>query len=290
MNEKYRSRWSTRRFTAFLLLLSFLAVLFTGIILYITPRGRVANWTGWTILGMAKSDWAAVHTTLSVIFLLSSCLHLWFNWRPLKAYIKGVARKALPRKAEFALATGILVLTWAGTLGGWQPFVQLARWNDEIKAWWEAKSTAAPVPHEEEAPLRKAAADFGLTQEDFLAKLRKAGFEPTGPEETLGSLASRYGLSASQVIRKALGEERAGRKGRSATRSEANGSAPGKGWGRMTLADLCRREGLSLKNALALLREKGLRTDPEGKIRDIARLLGVSPWKLASLLGADPLR
>jgi hypothetical protein len=39
----------------------FLIVSFSGIILYMTPQGRVANWTNWTLLGLGKHDWSAVH-------------------------------------------------------------------------------------------------------------------------------------------------------------------------------------------------------------------------------------
>jgi hypothetical protein len=39
-------------FTSLLLAVAFLMLGFSGVILYLTPRGRVANWTGWTMLGL----------------------------------------------------------------------------------------------------------------------------------------------------------------------------------------------------------------------------------------------
>ena len=45
-----QSRFNWRGFFSLLLFGSFSLLAFSGIILYVTPKGRVANWTGWTLL------------------------------------------------------------------------------------------------------------------------------------------------------------------------------------------------------------------------------------------------
>ena len=284
MAPTYSTRWSTRRFTSFTLLLSFLASLFTGIVCYLAPRGRVANWTGWNILGLGKEDWAAVHTTTSVLLLLAAGLHLWFNWRPLKTYLKGTMKKAKFRKAELALAALLLAATWVGTVRGWQPFVQLARWNDQIKAWWEERSAPAPAPHEEEAPLEKVASDYGLPAAAFLEKLVKAGFHPEGPGEILGHLAAREGLSAAEVIRKALGNGGPSAKGQGRNAGNGSQGAGGSGWGRMTLEEFCNRRAIDLEKALKELKAKGVPARPQDRIRDLAEPLGIRPREMETIL------
>jgi hypothetical protein len=47
-------RFQLRGFVSLLLTLFFLALSFSGVMLYLTPRGRVANWTGWSMLGLEK--------------------------------------------------------------------------------------------------------------------------------------------------------------------------------------------------------------------------------------------
>ena len=74
-------RFHTRAFVSLLLTCSFFVLLVTGIVLYITPQGRVAHWTGWTIAGLGKEQWSAVHIVISLLFLTSAALHLYFNWR-----------------------------------------------------------------------------------------------------------------------------------------------------------------------------------------------------------------
>ena len=51
---------SGRGLVSVLTLTSFLVLAFTGCILFVTPPGRVANWTGWTMLGLTKHEWGAL--------------------------------------------------------------------------------------------------------------------------------------------------------------------------------------------------------------------------------------
>jgi hypothetical protein len=52
---------------------------FSGVLLYITPRGRVANSTGWTMFGLSKQDWQAIHLNFAVMLLIVVALHLYLN-------------------------------------------------------------------------------------------------------------------------------------------------------------------------------------------------------------------
>jgi len=54
--EKNDRRFNVRGFTSLTLTLAFLVMLISGIVLYVTPRGRTANWTGWTMLGLEKDQ------------------------------------------------------------------------------------------------------------------------------------------------------------------------------------------------------------------------------------------
>ena len=53
-DESNAMKFRTKGFVSLLLALTFLVASFSGVILYLTPRGRVANWTGWTMLGLDK--------------------------------------------------------------------------------------------------------------------------------------------------------------------------------------------------------------------------------------------
>ena len=44
-----------------MLLLSFLVSAVSGIILFVRPEGSLARWVGWSVLGLDKAQWEAVH-------------------------------------------------------------------------------------------------------------------------------------------------------------------------------------------------------------------------------------
>jgi hypothetical protein len=54
----------------------------SGVALYVRPEGSLATWTGWSLLGLDKQDWEAVHSVAVVFFLLAATWHLVLNWRP----------------------------------------------------------------------------------------------------------------------------------------------------------------------------------------------------------------
>jgi len=61
MSTDVTRRFSWRSFVWVLTVASFVGMVFTGIVPFIVPAGRVANWTGWTLLALTKHK----HTSTS---------------------------------------------------------------------------------------------------------------------------------------------------------------------------------------------------------------------------------
>ena len=76
-------RGGFRSFVSLLTALSFLGLAVSGLVLFIEPHGRVAYWTWWRFLGFGKTQWDGVHITLGWVFVISSGLHIYLNWKPL---------------------------------------------------------------------------------------------------------------------------------------------------------------------------------------------------------------
>ena len=72
--------FSSRAFVSVLTGLSLIGMTISGIVLFLTPSGRIANWTDWTYLRLTKHQWGALHIWLSLIFLAASFFHVYFNW------------------------------------------------------------------------------------------------------------------------------------------------------------------------------------------------------------------
>ena len=158
-----------------LLSLFFLVLGFSGVILYLTPRGRVANWTGWTMLGLEKQGWQAVHINIALLFLIVAGLHLFLNWRMLWGYIKKKATFSLNLKLEMLVAILIAGGVLVATIKGASPFGALMTLNYRIKDYWERDPVTAPVPHPEGEQPRQGK---GRGKGQGLGEGKGAGFGP----------------------------------------------------------------------------------------------------------------
>ena len=199
-NAPAQKRFSLRGFTSLLLMGLFLVLGFSGAMLYGSPRGRVANWTDWTLLGLGKEQWEGIHLNGSVLFLVVAVLHLTLNWRPFWGYVKKRAGLGLNRKVELALATAITAGIVVGTLYQVPPFRTVVDWRHGIKDYWERRTARAPVPHAEEFTLAEFAGHIQLSTDEAMEALRKEGYEVAAPTITLAELAGTKAVPPSRIL------------------------------------------------------------------------------------------
>lgn len=219
-------RFQLRGFTSLLLTLLFLALSFSGVILYFTPRGRMANWTGWTMLGLEKQGWQAVHINIALLFLIAAGLHLFLNWGLFWGYIKKMKLEML---VSIVIAGGMLV----GTIKGVSPFGALMTLNEQIKDYWEREPVTAPMPHAEELNLGQLAAKMGLSVEQVSDALKQEGIVVENDTTTIAQLAEKNRLTPSDVyaaVKKHFPEAQQPGQGRG--EGKGGGLGPGKGQGR----------------------------------------------------------
>jgi hypothetical protein len=233
-------RFQLKGFTSLLLTLLFVALSFSGVILYLTPRGRVANWTGWTMLGLEKQGWQAVHVNIGLLFLIAAGLHLFLNWGLFWGYIKKKASLGLNLKLEMLVAVLIAAGVLLGTIQGVSPFAALMALNEQIKDYWEREPVSAPLPHAEELSLEQLAGRMGLSTEQVFSALKQEGIAVENGATTIAKLAEKSRLTPSEVyaaIKKHFPESQQSEPAQSAGgpgRGEGKGGGfgPGRGQGR----------------------------------------------------------
>jgi succinate dehydrogenase hydrophobic anchor subunit len=104
MNDAKSGTFSGRGFTSVASAVCFVALAVTGGVLFVTPPGRVAHWTGWRLLGLTKDQWGALHIWFALLFLIASGFHIWLNWRPLLSYFKSRLTRRFALRREWTLA------------------------------------------------------------------------------------------------------------------------------------------------------------------------------------------
>ena len=267
---------TVRQVVSLTVTLAFLALVYTGLALYVAPPGRVANWSGWTLLGLRKDQYADLHTVFMVLFILGSALHIWFNWNILLAYWRNTARRVVVLTPGMLAALGICAVTAVGTLAGLPPMQQIVNVGESVKQSWEDPAGAAPYAHAELSTLPDFARHLGRPIEDLVSRLRERGYEIVDLDRTIREVATANGRTPQELFRSL--------QTRGAEDGSLSATPAGGGLGRRTLADLAASGQINLEAALTALRDRGLAARPEDRVRDVADRLGVSPQQLVDQL------
>ena len=243
---KKRRPFSLRAFTSLLLGVCFVVLCFSGVILFLTPRGRMANWTDWTMLGLGKNDWSSIHVNNGTLFLIVAVTHLVLNWRVIIRYIWSKASVGFNKKWELGLAMLIAMICLAGPIYSLPPFSTLMDLNDDIKDYWEQDvsrgNAQPPVPHAEELTLAELAGHIQLSVEQMTSGLVELGYQVDDENVTIGQLAEQKDIAPSEVfsaLRDQFPETRGwgriggagGRRGQNNASGEGVGFGPGRGEG-----------------------------------------------------------
>lgn len=264
-----------RPFVSWIITWSFLVMTWTGIVLFIVPKGRVANWIEWELMGLTKDDYTALHVTFMVVFVLGVVIHIILNWKLLVHYLKN-RRKDPKAGPKILISTFIisLIVGW-GTLADIPPFSSFLQWQEEIKTSWEDPKTEPPYGHAELSTLAKLASRMGWDKDKTMAAFKDAGFTLTNPQATLDELA-KENSSTPQAIFDAISKKLQTTK---ATTTTSKG-----GYGKLNLQEAAKREGFDIQKAIEFLHVKGINATPDSPIKPMAESLGVGPGELIEMI------
>ena len=152
-----------RKMTSLIVAWSFIALVISGVVLYIVPHGRVAYWTDWSLWGLIKDSWAEIHIVFGAIFIVMGIIHIFYNWKPLKKYMVERAKGHMHLRKELVLATVISVSVLIGSIANLPPVSWLFDLNATIKqAWLSSPDFEPPYGHAEETSLAGFSRRMGM--------------------------------------------------------------------------------------------------------------------------------
>ena len=264
-----------RAFVTFYIVLSFLVLAASGIVLYVAPPGRIANWSYWSLGALSKAQWQAVHTIFSFLFVVAGAVHIYFNWRVILGYIRSKLGEGMKRRNELLAAAGVGVAIVAATITGLPPFSSVVDFGEEVKNSWATPQSEPPVPHAEIWTLAKFAETTKVPVEQALANLREAGIAvPDVQNTTLLDLSRAHGLTPQQVYTKAMGQANAAKVP----------LAEGGGYGRKTVQQICDQLQVPVDQALGRLRSQGIEAGPADNMREVAQRHGKTPVEVVKVI------
>lgn len=258
-------------------------MLISGAVLFLSPPGRVANWTQWQILGLTKHGWTDLHVAFSALFLVVGVVHLVFNWRPLLQHLgaRWTARSGF--RWEWVVATLVAVGVFGATRAKLPPVSNLLAWSEQLKGGWESNRERAPIPHAELLSVAELAAQAGVGAEEALRRLQSAGVKDATLEARVQGVAETSGLTPARIYDLIRAET--SRTGGAGGETSAHGPGAGGGPGRKTLAQFCQEEGLDLEAVRKRLSGRGIAFKPGETLREIAENNGFDrPFGLMEIL------
>ena len=263
--KRKEKKWHSRGFVAFLMALSFIGLVFSGIILYIVPPGRIAHWTNWKLLGLTKTQWESLHTNLGYAFLIFAIFHIYYNWKSLYNYVYRKAKHAFYLKKELAVATVLTVVIIVGSAVNVPPFKTVMDIGDYFKNSWEKKLQSPPIPHMELYSLKKVAEDLKGDPEIALKYLNNRGIKVQSVDEKLKDIAAKNSTSPEHIY-DLLKERFSGKQIM--------------GLGRMTFEELIDRQGVSEKKVKSLFLKYGVKMDKNMTLREFSDKIGKTPYEI----------
>lgn len=259
------------------LVLAFLVMLVSGVVLYVSPPGRVANWTDWNLFGLSKRGWQNQHVVFGFAFIILSIFHLFvINWKAFLSYIKSKASKGVNNPAELAASLVLFVALAVGTFWHLPPFEQIIALGDRLSGSWERKSGAPPVPHAETLSLDELGRLPQVSEpgSELLKKLQAAGLKVRDTKQTLLDIATDNGMQVQRLYDILVAGKRTGGLGESG------------GWGKKTLGEAAEACGVSSLALQQALKQQGIEASPDERLSEIASNNGLSTPELIQRINA----
>ena len=265
-----------RKITSMTMLLSLIVLAINSIILYVVPEGRVAYWADWKFFGLTKGDWGAQHTTVGVLFLIAGILHIYYNWKPILAYMKNKTRQIKIFTGSFNVAMVLTAIFVVGTYYNIPPMSTILHISESVKDSAADKYGEPPYGHAESSTLKMFAKRENLDIDKSIELLREAGITLQGSQDIIKDIASINKQSPQQIyqiIKPALLQQEETQDKRVTSFPDA----PGSGWGKKRLSEACDEYGLDLHHIIDRLSDKGVVAEAEMNIKEIAAANKIDP-------------
>jgi hypothetical protein len=231
----------------------------------------VAYWSDWRLLGLSKTDWGNIHINLGLLLLLSIGFHIYYNWKPIMAYLKNKTRQLIIFTPDFNVALSVVFIFIVGTYFLVPPFSWVLGLSTSVKDAAALKYGEPPYGHAELSTLESFATKMNLDLNQSLANMRAAGIRFKETDQTLLDIANQNRLTPQQVYSamKPAGE----------LPVKAGGlpEDPEPGMGRRTLADICNAYELNIPTVLRSLESKEIYARADMTLKQIGEKNGRNP-------------
>ncbi len=269
--------------TSFLTLMGFIIMTWSGLVLYIVPHGRVADWVVWRFWGLTRTAWVDMHVISSILWVVAGAFHIYFNWNVLTSYIYRKAKGGWNLKKEMAVSLLAGTIVVVVSIYPMPPFSYITSVGEDIKnSWVTSPEYEPPFGHAELLSLNVFTKKQNIDTQAALAVLKDKGLDIPDPKMTLTEIAMANDSSPMDIYMaiKHLEKQEKAAEGTVFTTESVEEKFSGTGIGNKTLAQLIEENGLKREEVTARLVRKGIDL-PEGQaLKQASDALGTTSLDL----------
>lgn len=263
--------FSGRAFISILISVQGLLITITGVVLYIAPAGRVANWSNWTLSGLTKAQWQSIHTIFSFLFVVFAGFHLYYNWKPFVNYIVSKVHGGLNKRKEIGLVfitTGIILVA---TVANVPPFSLIMDAGEYFSDSWVTEETEPPIPHAELLTLSEFMREMDVDMKKGFSQLKLANISDISEHMTLKEVGEKYGMTPQEV-------------GNIIIKAKSEHQPPILGMGRMSLEKVCNRLSIDVETVIETLNKLNIEAAKTMTLKEIAEKAGKKPYDIYQIM------
>lgn len=273
--------------TSFFMTLGFILLVVTGIMLYIVPAGRVANWVNWTLLGLTKTQWGNIHILAGFMLMIAGFFHIYFNWKPLKHYFYSKVQKGINLKKEMVISSVISAFLVVAAIGDYPPFSYVFDFGDFAKESWVVEDVyEAPLGHAELLAFDSFTSKLKIDRDKALKELEVNGITIAAGKDSLEKIAKANNVAPVDiymVIRK-FEPAREEVNLEELTPEKVEDLLQGKGIGRRNITWLLEEFKLEPDKATRRLNKNNIQATSNESFHDIADRYDASPMDVVKVL------
>jgi len=279
-----KSKFKFRAFAALIVLWSFIIENVTGIVLYIVPPGRIANWTNWKLWGFTKEQWAALHTIFGYIFLIFALIHIYYNWKPILSYIKQKVKAGLRMRMELTVSLILILLVFVATAISIPPFSTVMNFGEKMKNSWAESRNEPFMPHAELMTLEEFTNRIGIPMERTEKILENNGIHVQDREYSILDIAKDNNTSPFALYEILKSELPSDEKEKFDSLTTQKKQSVGGGYGWKTLENLADDLDIPIQDIMARLKSKGIDAKKDEVIRIVAEKNDMKAYELVEMI------
>lgn len=274
-----KQKFFWKSFVSFSLAWSFLIIFISGIVLYIAPPGRVANWTIWTLFGFSKAGWQAIHTIFSYTFVILSVFHLFtLNWKIFWHYFKSKAATGLNKQKELLVSVILIAVVFLGTYFNTQPFKAVIDFGEWTTESWETKDEQPPIPHAETLTIRELSAKYvQMSADSILLLINQRGLKADSVGQTILEISELNKLTPAKLYSIIIPNN-------SDASIKTENKSQFQGFGRKTMTEVAKELGKDVNTLIDVLKKNGIEANPTDLLKEVAESAGKTPMEIMDLI------